>query len=208
MKRIPRGIKVQRGRSYEDAERVAQSMRAELVPGCGPFERLPGLDLFEDLDRHAVDHRQYGRVPLAGAVVDDLPDEQLARTRWSPGEGALVIELTEETYHDLVGEGPRARFSLWHELAHAFAHTDELLSHSWIPHQLNVAMARGPMHAFYEDSEWQADAISAAAQVPLAYLRHLKARGALSPTTVSVEMGVSPETAVYRIDNARRKQGL
>ena len=64
---------------------------------------------------------------LPDAVSDEIPNGELARTRWSKREGRIVIELTEETYLNLRADQHRARFSFWHEVGHAFN-----LAHSWL----------------------------------------------------------------------------
>lgn len=172
------GIKVDRGRSYVEIERVARTVREVLAPAGSATDPLPGMKLFESLDKYRVkvgDRDFY----LSYAVVE-LPVGTEALTRYDAEKDRIIITLSSRAYADLEQDVPRARFSLGHEIGHAVLHPVELIRLSEIPHYESMMARRvAPNHAACVDSEWQANALAAALLMPARGLAALQQEGTL-----------------------------
>jgi hypothetical protein len=193
----PRGYRATESHSYAGLERMAASIRIRL--GFAATSRLPGVELFERLDSFSVrvEHR---RISLDYAVLPELPRGVEAQTRYDATSGKILIELPEAGYRALQREQPHVRFSLLHEIAHAFLHPLLLLRFSGMP-EMHVALLRGVNtgHALCDDSEWQADALSAALLMPAAALLEMEKAGTLEEVTIAKECGVSIPAATIRL---------
>lgn len=203
---VPRGIPVKHKRTYDHLDRWAAFIRNRVAPGLPIDEAFPCLEVFEHLDEMTVPRKGRSPVPLNYHIDSRMPASCLAATRYEDGE--LLISVSTETYANLRYGAGRARFSVCHELIHAFVHVDELMSASWITHHTHECFARGPRHQFMFDSEWQADAGAAALLMPLDMLKALKREGALHHSNLARIAGASSAAARYRIDNAGTRQGL
>jgi hypothetical protein len=191
--------------SYVDAERRARAVRRTLE--IGDSDPLPGLELFESLDRY--------RVNLVGVQtpvtygVEQLAAGVEAEARFEEDELALL--LSEESYRWLCDDRPRARFSLAHELGHVVLHAAQLKHLARMPHS-DAAMlrARVPKHPPYFDTEWQSNAFAAALLMPASALRRLELKKNLSADSLIEMLIVSREAAINRIElyTARRSKLL
>lgn len=157
------GIEATHARSYKQIEAVAQEARRAL--GFSPTEPLPGLRLFESLDRYSISTG--GKTAPIAYEVAVLPHGVEAKAEYIKGRGEFVISLSPETYEDLESGGCRARFSLTHEVGHIVLHADQLVRFAQMPHEL-PALYRGvaPNHPVYRDTEWQADTFAGAVLIP------------------------------------------
>jgi hypothetical protein len=200
----PRGHRAPDSHSYASLERTAASIRKEL--GFAATDPLPGLDLFERLDSFAVRVGRQ-RIPLNYGVVPDLPHGVDARTRYDVPSGWILVELPENGYRALIREQPHVRFSLFHEIAHAILHPVTLLRFSVMP-QVHVALLRGEHtgHAPCEDTEWQADALSAALLMPAVGLLAMEKAGTLDAESIAQEFSVSFTAATIRLRNFKERR--
>lgn len=203
-----RGIYARCGLSYREAEKRSKQIRQRLVPGIGETEAMPGIGVLDLLDDSWVRVRRF-RIPLSYGVKELAPGV-LGRTRFCGNSGKIVVEVSPETYLDLERDRVRARYTVYHEISHAFQHAELLLRLSQLPHS-HVALERGrASHKSYEDTEWQADAIAAGILMPAAGLLALESKGALSTRAISKTFNVSETSAEIRrgVFAKRREQLL
>lgn len=167
----PSGLKVM-GQSYAKLEAAANTLRPRLPFAVGEQFKLDCISIFEVT------------LPSAGyayrTVEVDAVDECAAFT--IPEE--RVVVLREDVYEKLHAGHVFGRSTVIHELSH-------------LALQHHVTLHRGAMlgqHAFFEDSEWQAKALTAALMMPLD-----AARAASSPQHLAEMCGTSVESATYRI---------
>ena len=107
-----------------------------------------------------------------------------------PNEGLVV--LREDIYDGLFEDNPFSRSTIIHELSHI------ILKHA-------VTLHRGAVlgeHKFYEDSEWQAKALTAAIMMPIE-----ACQAAHSAVELSQICGTSYQASTYRL-NRLIKDGL
>ena len=164
------GIEATQARSYKQIEGIAQDARRAM--GFSQTEPLPGLRLFESLDRYSISTD--GRVIPIAYEVSVLPYGVEAKAEYSKRRDEFVISLSQETYEDLEAARCRARFSLPHEVGHIVLHADQLVRFAQMPHEI-PALYRGvaPNHPVYRDTEWQADTFAGAILMPAAGLMEL-----------------------------------
>jgi len=95
-----------------------------------------------------------------------------------------LIVLREDVYDGVTEENVFSRSTVIHELSHI------VLEHA-------VTLQRGPIgqHRFFEDSEWQAKALTAAIMMPLAVCRSVA-----STFDLAQLCGTSLQAATYRLD--------
>jgi hypothetical protein len=179
----PRGVRVDRSRSYGQIEALARRTRD--VCRVGIFENLSSVQICP--------------YPVTYAVAE-LEEGVEARTEWLRSQGKILVALSETTYENLEAGEPRARFTFSHELFHVVAHHDVVIRLSHIPHSEGL-MRAVPSHKPYQDSEWQADAGAAAILMPATALADLEAHRRLDVPTVTRAFGVSYEAAKNRLDN-------
>ncbi len=166
----PSGYKVA-PMSYPKLEEVAENLRKILptVPGSNGA-RIDARKVLEQT------------LPRAGYQyhVDSTLVECAAFT--IPANGLVV--LREDVYDALSDENVFSRSTVIHELCHI------VLNHA-------LTLQRGPVgaHKFYEDSEWQAKALTAAVMMPIATCRH-----ANSAQDLAQICGTSVQAAKYRLD--------
>lgn len=167
----PSGLKV-KGQSYQKLEDAADTLRPKLPTMRGASLKLDCISIFEVT------------LPLAGynyrTVEIDEIDECAAFT--IPEE--KVVILREDVYAKLHANHVFGRSTVVHELSHlALAH--------------HLTLHRGAVlgqHKFYEDSEWQAKALTAALMMPKE-----AALAAKSPQELAEMCGTSVESSTYRI---------
>jgi len=159
--------------SYAALEKIADSLR-------------PLLPIVPGSDGHRIDARRTLEITLAKAgyhfhveQVAEL-DEYAAYT--IPDERLLV--LREDVFDGLTDESVFSRSTVIHELSHI------VLKHA-------VTLQRGTVgkHQFFEDSEWQAKALTAAVMMPVAVC------GAVASSFDLAQLcGTSEQAARYRIE--------
>ena len=95
-----------------------------------------------------------------------------------------LIVLREDVYDGVTEENVFSRSTVIHELSHI------VLEHA-------VTLQRGSIgqHRFFEDSEWQAKALTAAIMMPLAACRSVA-----SASDLAQLCGTSVQAATYRLD--------
>jgi hypothetical protein len=95
-----------------------------------------------------------------------------------------LIVLREDVYDGVTEENVFSRSTVIHELSHI------VLEHA-------VTLQRGPVgqHRFFEDSEWQAKALTAAIMMPLSVCRSVA-----SAFDLAQLCGTSVQAATYRLD--------
>jgi IrrE N-terminal-like domain len=174
--RTPSGMKVA-PMSYKKLEAVAEGVRPYLpatTGSSGETWTIDGRLVLEDT------------LPRAGfnfhiARVDEL--NQCAA--FAMPEQNLVV-VREDVYEGLFAGEVFSRSTVVHELSHI------VLRHA-------VTLHRGaPVgeHQFYEDSEWQANALMAAIMMPIP-----ACAAAHSATQLAMMCGTSVQSATYRIEN-------
>lgn len=176
--RTPQGLKVS-PHSYASLEEIAEGIRAALPLQSGERYSLDCAKILE----HTL--------PTAGynykiVEVDDL-DECAAFT--IPEKNLVVVRA--DIYEMLYQGNVFGRSTVVHEMGHI------VLEHA-------ITLHRGAVlgkHKFYEDSEWQAKAITAAIMMPLAACIEAE-----TPEKLAEMCGTGITTATFRFDNLR-KQG-
>jgi hypothetical protein len=189
-------------RSHSVLEKGARRLR-ELL-GIDPIEYLPGVQLFESLDRLRV--KVEGRPVNVSYDIRALPAE--AQTEYDSERDEITVVLSEETYGQLRHDVARARFSLAHELGHVCFHPSLTMKLSMIPHE-QAALMRGkePSHKVYCDTEWQANAFAAALLMPARGLHRLEEQhGADAILYITERYGVSGECGSYRWETYQAKK--
>lgn len=171
--RTPTGVKVA-PMSYDKLEDVANELRPLLptVPGSsGAWFIDCGKVLEDTLARAKFGYYIAATSELAEIAAFTIPDERL-------------IVLREDVYDGLYRDEPFSRSTVIHELAHI------VLNHA-------VTFNRGAPygeHRFYEDSEWQAKALTAAIMMPIQ-----ACATCASHYELSHRCGTSTQAAQYRI---------
>jgi hypothetical protein len=185
------GIRAGQSMSYRRIEDIAAKTRRDL--GIEPIGPVHGELMFECLDSLVT---LGGTLPVVGAVRSGLFAE--AQCQYNKRDKRIEVALSESTFDRLCEGNARALFTLGHEAGHAVLHPRELVSLRELPQAL-LRGGRGD-HQRYFDTEWQANAFSAALLMPAAPLA-LRVRSGESLTVVGVaaEFGVSYPAAQRRI---------
>jgi len=168
---------------------------------------LPGLSTFESLNQLTISSE--GSQVLLDYAVNELPADIEAITIYDQSSGRIVVALSTKTYENLERAEPRSRFSLFHEIGHAVLHHRELRLRSKRSHTLAAALMRKntTSHPTYQDTEWQADAFSAALLMPAKGIRrHEKQHGELTTQAVAALFHVSNQAAETRLAIYRKNR--
>jgi DNA-binding XRE family transcriptional regulator len=201
-----KGFAALRGLSLTEAEMEGARFRSYLWPRIAQTDALPVYEIFDRLDSYSVVGG--GRpLQLEGAVEELAPGEE-ASTHFDQGRNRIVIALSEETYLDLESGGSRARFTVAHELAHAFRHAEELVNYTRLPHAQLRLHRGGKDHPVYLDTEWQANAIAAALLMPAKGMSQLERPGPdiWFAMRVAGSFEVSDASATVRVDKYRARR--
>lgn len=180
--RTPQGMKVA-PQSYKSLEAAADQLRP-LLPfeqaRSGPSRRIDGWRLLEQtLPRVKYNYHYEGIDTLKDCAAFTIPDREL-------------VVLREDVYEGLFTGNVFSRSTVVHELAHI------VLEH-------HVTLHRGATlgkHQFFEDSEWQAKAMTAAVMMPLD-----ACRGVSCAEDLAEMCGTSVQSARYRLERLQ-KDGL
>lgn len=174
--RTPTGMKVA-PMSYAKLEQVADGV-CPLLPtvkgyGGGRWKIDAWRVLEQTLARGGYRHHLASDHELDECAAFTVPDHKL-------------IVLREDVYEGLFAEDVFSRSTVIHELAHI------VLDHA-------VTLHRGAVlgkHQFFEDSEWQAKALTAAIMMPIA-----ACQAAHTPAELAQICGTSVKAASYRMQN-------
>lgn len=129
----------------------------------------------------------------AGYVAHPVEDKDLAQTAAFTVPEAGLIVMQNSIYNGLFDDDPFARYTIVHEFSHI------VLEHA-------VTLHRGAVlgeHRWYEDTEWQANNLTAEMMMPVETVKRLGCR----PILIMSECGVSQQAVNYRLENLR-KEGL
>lgn len=169
--RTPSGMKV-KGQSYASIEAAANTLRPNLPLHRGEPYKLDCVTIFErTLPSAGYNYRTVEINEMIDYAAFTIPEEN-------------VVVLREDVYEKLHAGQAFGRSTVIHELSHL------ALRH-------HLTLHRGAIlgkHRFYEDSEWQAKALTAALMMPLD-----AAKSARSPRQLAELCGTSDESAIYRI---------
>ncbi|WP_232243421.1 ImmA/IrrE family metallo-endopeptidase [Paraburkholderia sp. SOS3] len=180
--RTPSGMKVA-PMSYEKLESVADDLRPLLPKLNGRGRSGEAIDCLRVLETTLPK----ARFNYMYVEVDELQD----CAAFTIPERNIVV-LREDVYEGLFDDSPFSRSTVIHELSHI------VLRHA-------VTLHRGAIlgqHKFYEDSEWQAKALTAAVMMPIEVCR-----AARSAHELAQMCGTSAQAAGYRIESLA-KRGL
>lgn len=174
--RVPSGMKVA-PTSYAKLEQAAAELQPLLPKETGSKYIIDGWRLLERT------------LPQAGYEphVEEVDQMEDCAAFAIPDRGLVV--LRKDVYDGLFRESVFSRSTVVHELAHiALAH--------------HVTLHRGALlgeHRFFEDSEWQAKAMTAAVMMPIEACR--QARNAYQ---LAEMCGTSEEAASYRLERLEK----
>lgn len=178
--RAPTGLKV-KGQSYASLEAAATDLRGNLPRIKGEQHMLDCLTIFErTLPSAGYNYRTADIGSLDDCAGFTIPEKK-------------VVVLREDIYDKLHDDHVFGRSTVVHELSHI------VLQH-------HVTLHRGAVlgaHQFYEDSEWQAKALTAALMMSAE-----ACRTATSPRNLAEMCGTSVEAATYRIKTLIRLKKL
>lgn len=176
--RAPTGMKVA-PTSYQKIE-VATTVLRRLLPVVNQAEGRYMLDgwriLEQTLPKAGFDYRVAKVTELDDCAAFTIPDMKL-------------VVMREDVYEGLFDGSRFSHSTVIHELSHI------ALGHAVTLHRGAAAGA----HKFYEDSEWQAKAMTAALMMPPEAFRQ-----APSPAALAALCGTSVEAASYRIERLRK----
>jgi Zn-dependent protease with chaperone function len=173
--RTPQGLKVA-PMSYAKLEDVANDLRPLLPKVKGYGGGKWKIDSWRVLEQ---------TLPKAGFRLHVASISELEEcAAFTVPEGKLVV-LRQDVYDGLFEDNAFSRSTVIHELAHI------VLKHA-------VTLHRGAIigqHQFFEDSEWQAKALTAAVMMPIAACEVVSSASELADIT-----GAGLQAAYYRID--------
>ncbi|MGV3741612.1 MAG: ImmA/IrrE family metallo-endopeptidase [Burkholderiaceae bacterium] len=177
----PSGYKVAK-RQRVELRRLADQFRALLREhGCyknGPYF-IDTVHLLENV------------LAKADYLIHPVPDDELEDAAAFTVPERKLIVLRESVYEGLFRDDPFSRNTAIHEFSHI------ALDHA-------VSMHRGAVlgeHKWIEDSEWQANNLTAELMMPVEVIKDLDCR----PLLIAAECGVSSQAVQYRLENLRKE---
>lgn len=169
--RTPTGLKVA-PLNYDKIEQVAEGLFKLLPKVSGTRYTIDAWRVLEQtLQKAGFTYHVADRNELNDCAAFTIPERKL-------------VVLREDIYEGLFSENVFSRSTVVHELSHI------VLDHATTLHRGAVL----GQHQFFEDSEWQAKALTAAVTMPLEACRI-----AVSATHLAEMCGTSQETAGYRL---------
>lgn len=181
--RSPTGLKVA-GTSYDKLEVVAGHFRPLLPKKTGSSGGPWKIDAWRLLEKTLHSAKFHLMVAETESLIE-------AAAFTVPDEGLIVVR--QDVYDGLFDENAFSRFTIVHEFSHI------ALRHA-------VTLHRGVvtgMHAFYEDSEWQANSLTAALMMPIKACEI-----AHSCDELATLCGTSVQAATYRLENLIKRGKL
>lgn len=133
----------------------------------------------------------------AGIVYDIVSGDEIGDDEAHAYPDSGVIRIREDIYDALIRNDRRARFTVAHEIGHIALHSGVPLR--WVgASQKNVSRT----HAFFEDSEWQADTFAAEFLMPVNFIRE-RCRTAVE---IAELFCVSLDAALIRLSSLRAER--
>lgn len=210
MNRQPRGIRAERSYSHVQLESAALGFRKAV--GFAENEPIDGLKFYDQIQDYNVvlNGKKY---PIF-CRVDRLVDGAEAQAVFDPDESAYEIVLSEQTYEWLEDRHPRGKHSLIHECAHVVLHPKLLQQLSLMPVPEKAALYRGGLvpHKFFEDTEWQADALTSAITMPAKAINRLERERERKHNFLTLDgemaerFGVSQQAAGFRLNTYQNRK--
>jgi hypothetical protein len=177
--RTPTGVKVA-PTSHANLEKIAKVFFPMLPKERGHPYRISGWRVLEKtLPKARFQYRIHPDADMNGCAAFAIPDKRL-------------VVIGQRVYDGLFDGSPYSRSTVIHEFSH-------------IAQQHHITLHRGAVlrqHKFYEDSEWQANALTAAIMMPIEICRKVK-----NAYDLAEECGTSVEAATYRLEKLQ-KRGL
>jgi hypothetical protein len=198
MSRPLSGVRADHRYSYRKLEAFAAVVRQRL--GIALDGAIDPIQLFEDLHEITIERPSGSPIPLGYGVISLEDSEGYAR--YDRGRHILEILASEQTYHWIEENHPRAAYFVAHELGHCVLHTDQLVRLAQMPTQQQAAFHRGlKAHQAFEDTEWQANAFASALLMPARGMQILEHEaGQLTVPMIVQHFSVSREAAGYRLE--------
>ena len=135
----------------------------------------------------------------AGFVYDIVSGDEMGDDEAHAYPDSGVLRIREDIYDALIRKDCRARFTIAHEIGHLTLHQGVPLRWAGTP-QNNVSRT----HAFYEDSEWQADTFAAEFLMPVDLIR----KSCTKAVEIADVFGVSLDAALIRLSALRAERLL
>lgn len=179
----PRGVRVPPLRRIEIRE---QAMKVRSAFGLSE----PIIDL-----ARFVEYELSG----AGYVYDIVSGDEMGDDEAQAFPDSGVIRIREDIYDALIHQDRRARFTIAHEIGHLVLHQGIPLRWVGAP-QNNVSRT----HAFFEDSEWQADTFAAEFLMPVELIQKYCTKA----VEIAEVFGVSLDAALIRLSALRAERLL
>jgi len=174
--RTPQGLKVS-PTSYAALEEIALELRKVLPVSRGERFHLNCINVLEQtLPRAGYNFKVLRRDEVEECAAFTIPDLRL-------------VALREDIYELLHDGNPFGRSTVIHETAHI------VLGHAVTLHRGQI----GKRHQFYEDSEWQAKALTAAIMMPIE-----ACEAAHSSAELAQLCGTSTQSASYRLERLQK----
>jgi Zn-dependent peptidase ImmA (M78 family) len=153
------------------------------------------------LNQPIVDLAKFVECELSnsGYVYDIVSGDEMGDDEAQAFPDSCVLRIREDIYEALIRQDRRARFTIAHEIGHLALHQGIPLRWAGTP-QNNASRT----HAFYEDSEWQADTFAAEFLMPVDLIRKYCTKA----VEISDVFGVSLDAALIRISALRAERLL
>lgn len=182
-----------RPRGYKVAARNRKDLRAAATD-CIPLLKSHGC-YCSDKGSHFLNTSYLLEDLLfqAGYTLHVLDDQELSETAAFTVPEQQLIVMRESIYDGLSADDPFARYTVVHEFSHIF------LQHA-------VTLHRGSQagdHQWWEDSEWQANNLTAEILMPVEVVKELDCK----PILIQAACGVSARAVTFRLENLK-KEGL
>jgi hypothetical protein len=174
--RTPSGMKVA-GMSYDKLEEVARNLRPLLPKTARRGRSDAAIDCLRVLE-HTLPKAGYNYMYEAVSELRDCAAFTIPERN--------IVVVREDVYEGLFTDDVFSRSTVVHELSHI------VLDHA-------VTLHRGAVlgkHKFFEDSEWQAKALTAAVMMPIEICAQARSAHELAQLC-----GTSARAAGYRIEN-------
>jgi hypothetical protein len=175
--RTPSGYKVA-PMSYAKLEELANDLRPLLpvVQSSNGWRVDAWRTLEQTLSKAGFQYRSEEKQALVECAAFTIPEEHL-------------VVLREDVYDGLQEENVFSRSTVIHELSHIV-----------LKHALTLRRGAIGQHQFYEDSEWQAKALTAAIMMPIQ-----ACAAAPSEFDLAHMCGTSVQAATYRLQRLTEK---
>jgi len=206
LNKIPRGIKAERRYRYAELEQIGRQFRRRI--GLAAHQKIDALGLYDRIqDYPVIVNRKRYRL---GCRIGQLDNGLEAQAQFLPDRQEYEVVLTGKTYDWLEAGNPRGTWGFIHEVNHITLHPNLLQRLAGLSPISQAALYKGEPkpHAFCEDTEWQADALTGAVIMPAEGIRAIEARSRIGDVLlvrrIAQVYGASPEAASYRLHIYRK----